>query len=241
MAELYIIDGFDDPIDISYYTEEEKEEFFKLRPNAKKSQKETQEIEEVKKTGSAIKSVDALPEINITPEGNMDLPLEVLSLDSRKLKVASNEEYDSYLQSTRITKEERDLYKDEIDKISLEPYLKRVGRIRNPQTVIPYQKEKNLAKQILNKEGVDLTPENVNTKVKEILLINKEDNVFKDKVKKYLRDNDISEEEQLEIGFSSTKEKEILSKDIKNFEFITNKFKEGNFKEQIEYKELIKS
>ena len=27
MAELYIIDGFDDPIDISYYTEEEKEEF----------------------------------------------------------------------------------------------------------------------------------------------------------------------------------------------------------------------
>ena len=159
MAELYIIDGFDDPIDISYYTEEEKEEFFKLSPNAKKIQEETQEIEEVKETGSAIESVDALPEINITPEGNMDLPLEIPSLDSRKLNVASDEEYKSYLQSTRITKKERDLYKEEIDQINLEPYLERTGRVRKPQTVIPYQKEKNLAKQILNKEGIDLTQE----------------------------------------------------------------------------------
>jgi hypothetical protein len=242
MAELYIIDGFDDPIDISYYTEEEKEEFFKLRPNAKKAQEETQEIEEVKETGSAIKSVDALPEINITPEGNMDLPLEISSLDSRKSNVASDEEYKYYVQSTRITKEERDLYKEEINQINLKPYSERIGRIKgSSRTVIPYQKEKNLAKQMLNKEGIDLTPENVNNKTREILLVNKENDAFNNKVKKYLKDNDISEEEQLEIGFSSTKEKETLSKDVKNFEFVTNKFKEGNFKEQIEYNELIKS
>ena len=242
MAELYIIDGFDDPIDISYYTEEEKEEFFKLRPNAKKAQEETQEIEEVKETGSAIKSVDALPEINITPEGNMDLPLEISSLDSRKSNVASDEEYKYYVQSTRITKEERDLYKEEINQINLKPYSERIGRIKgSSRTVTPYQKEKNLAKQMLNKEGIDLTPENVNNKTREILLVNKENDAFNNKVKKYLKDNDISEEEQLEIGFSSTKEKETLSKDVKNFEFVTNKFKEGNFKEQIEYNELIKS
>ena len=45
MAELYIVDGFNDPIDISYYTEEEKEEFFKLSPSARKV--DQQEVEPV--------------------------------------------------------------------------------------------------------------------------------------------------------------------------------------------------
>ena len=61
------------------------------------------------------------------------------------------------------------------------------------------------------------------------------------KVKKYLKDNDISEKEQFKIGYSSEKEKENLSKDVKNFELIIDKFEEGNFKEQIEYNDLIKS
>ena len=76
MAELYIVDGLSDPIDISYFTEEERKKFFELRPNAKKVNKEQKEQEVVKTNDPA----NVVPSVGST--NNMESNLEDTSLDS---------------------------------------------------------------------------------------------------------------------------------------------------------------
>ena len=77
MAELYIVDGFNDPIDISYYTEEEKEEFFKLSPSARKVDQQEVEPVEAKIKGS-VAGAGALSK-NVAPTTVSDL--EIGSVD----------------------------------------------------------------------------------------------------------------------------------------------------------------
>ena len=90
MAELYIIDGFDDPIDISYYTEEEKEEFFKLSPSARKV--DQQEVEPVEvKTKDSVAGAGALSK-NAAPTTVSDLEIGSVDLqDNAKLKIDGTE------------------------------------------------------------------------------------------------------------------------------------------------------
>ena len=88
MAELYIVDGFNDPIDISYYTEEEKEEFFKLSPSAKK----VNEVEPVEvKIEDSVAGAGALSK-NTAPTTVSSLEIGSVDLqDNAKLRIDGNE------------------------------------------------------------------------------------------------------------------------------------------------------
>ena len=90
MAELYIVNGFNDPIDISYYTEEEKEEFFKLSPSARKV--DQQEVEPVEvKTKDSVAGAGALSK-NAAPTTVSDLEIGSVDLqDNARLKINGNE------------------------------------------------------------------------------------------------------------------------------------------------------
>ena len=90
MAELYIVDGFNDPIDISYYTEEEKEEFFKLSPSARKVDQQEVEPVEAKIKGS-VAGAGALSK-NVAPTTVSDLEIGSVDLqDNAKLKIDGTE------------------------------------------------------------------------------------------------------------------------------------------------------
>ena len=90
MAELYIVDGFNDPIDISYYTEKEKEEFFKLSPSARKVDQQEVEPVEAKIEGS-VAGAGALSK-NVAPTTVSDLEIGSVDLqDNAKLKIDGTE------------------------------------------------------------------------------------------------------------------------------------------------------
>jgi len=181
MAELYIVDGLSDPIDISYFTEEEKKEFFELRPNAKKVNEEQKEQEVVKTNDSA----NVVPSVGST--NNMESSLEDTSLESPVMgpvapskkqqantiesisKQLNVREYDEFVLPTA---KEKEILKEEVKEISLEPYKQFVSSPASPTTGIssgngsmqqvqPYEDEMKLAKSFLTKNKMSLTPENI--------------------------------------------------------------------------------
>ena len=279
MAELYIIDGFANPVDISTFTEEQKKKFFKDNPNAQYKDENT--IEEVK-TNDSVEGADALS--NEAQE--LELSSENISTESRLkaesqariLKLmgdyegtvdniqkiegktedqiiqeltlteeASDIDFDTYINAVNINDEDKLELEQEINQISLEPYLVE-GKIRGKRAsaldkmIQPFEQEIIDAKKTLTNNGQDLTPENIETETKAIVLRNRIRSIENSRAKDFYEDKTKKEQDAIAIRIDneqdSYKSEEAL---IKNLEYITSKQASDELGISKKIKELQKS
>ena len=222
MAELYIIDGFANPVDISTFTEEQKKKFFKDNPNAQYKDENT--IEEVKTNDSVegagalsneaqpMSSVSELDLGSLEPESTKDLqgkdiakPLfsSIDELKNYKPAEASESSVNEYKDSVRVNQETIESLRLETEEIDFTPQERIVdigdkfGQVLVPEIYTPYAVERKQAKAQLKENGQDLTPENIDDVTRGIILKDKLNIIKKSKAFNYL--NDLTEKEIEEL------------------------------------------